>query len=126
MSIRQPASLYDRIGGDYTINAVVDSFYEKVLSDNFLKPFFEGICMNAQMSKMKIFLTVAFGGGSEGTIQHMRNAHAHLVEQGLNDDHIDHMINHMRAALEGIKVENGLVTEAIDVVDSYRDEVLGR
>ncbi len=119
-------SLYDRIGGDYTINAAVDSFYVRVLGDALLKPFFEGICMDAQMSKMKIFLKAAFGGISSETVGHMGSVHKELVEEGLSDRHIDHIIIHMRDALDEIGVARNLIIEAIKIVDSYRDDVLGR
>jgi len=119
-------SLFDRIGGEYTINNVVDPFYEKVLSDDLLNPFFEGVCMNSQMAKMKIFLKAAFGGVSSGTIKNMKKAHVHLVARGLSDKHIDRMIHHMKKSLMEVGVNSSLTQEAVDVVDSYRDEVLGR
>ncbi len=119
-------SLFERIGGEYTINNVVDPFYEKVLSDDLLSPFFEGVCMNSQMAKMRIFLKAAFGGVSPSTIKNMKKAHTHLVDRGLSDRHIDRMICHMRASLLEVGVSGDLAQEAVDVVDGYRDEVLGR
>jgi len=119
-------SLFDRIGGEYTINKVVDSFYSRVLGDELLSPFFEGVCMNTQMAKMRIFLKAAFGGVSSGTIKNMKKAHVHLVARGLSDKHIDRMIHHMRASLAEVGVSGDLTQEAVDVVDGYRDEVLGR
>ena len=49
-------SLYDRIGGAAAVEAAVDVFYDKVLSDYRINRFFEGIDMNAQAIKQKAFL----------------------------------------------------------------------
>ena len=119
-------TLYDRIGGEFAINAAVDSFYAKELSDQLLLPFFEGICMDVQMGKMKTFLTVAFDHGSEGTIANMRNAHAPLVERGLSDIHFDAILRHMAETLRELSVPDNLIAEVAGIVESYRDEVLNR
>lgn len=54
--------LYEQIGGQPAVDAAVDIFYRKVLSDDRISHFFEGVDMEAQIGKQKAFLTVAFGG----------------------------------------------------------------
>ena len=44
-------SLYDQIGGDAAVNAAVDIFYRKVLSDDRIKQFFDGVDMDRQPNK---------------------------------------------------------------------------
>ena len=45
------ASLYERLGGDAAVNAAVDIFYRKVLSDDRVNDFFDGVDMDAQITK---------------------------------------------------------------------------
>lgn len=44
------------------MEAATKVFCEKVLADDRIKHFFEGINMNRLQSKQKNFLTLAFGG----------------------------------------------------------------
>ena len=55
-------SLYQRIGGAPAVNAAVELFYAKVLSDNLLIPFFANMDMRQIKAHQRMFLTYAFGG----------------------------------------------------------------
>lgn len=123
---QQAKSLYERIGGDFAISAVVDGFYEKVLNDERINFFFENISMDAQIGKLKKFLKVAFGGQEIYTGKDMRKAHAPLVARGLNDSHVDALLEHMSATLREIGVKEDLIQEVIEIIESYRDDVLCR
>ena len=82
-------SLFDEIGGEGAVNAAVDIFYRKVLKDDRINRFFEGVDMDKQAAKQKAFLSVAFGGPNRYSGADMRRGHAHLVARGLNDSHFD-------------------------------------
>lgn len=56
------SSLYEQLGGQPAVDAAVDIFYRKVLSDDRISHFFEGVDMDRQIGKQKAFLTMAFGG----------------------------------------------------------------
>ncbi|MEP6961145.1 MAG: group 1 truncated hemoglobin, partial [Acidobacteriota bacterium] len=56
------ATLYEQIGGPAAVEAAVDAFYRKVLVDDRIARFFEGLDMDLQRAKQKAFLTMAFGG----------------------------------------------------------------
>ena len=43
-------SLFDRIGGEAAVNAAVDIFYRKVLADDRINQFFEGVDMDKQQA----------------------------------------------------------------------------
>ena len=55
-------SLYEKIGGEPAVNAAVDIFYRKVLSDYRINRFFDGVDMEKQAAKQKAFLTMALVG----------------------------------------------------------------
>jgi hemoglobin len=120
-------SLYERIGGEAAIAAAVDIFYDKVLADDRTRPYFEAIDMKTQIKKQRAFMTLAFGGPNEYRGRDLRVAHAGLVkDKGLSDVHFDAVAEHLKATLEELSVPAPLVAEALGIVASTRNEVLGR
>jgi hemoglobin len=119
-------SLYERIGGEGAVNAAVDVFYRKVLADDRINMFFEGVDMEKQAAKQKAFLTFAFGGPASYSGKDMREGHAHLVERGLNDSHFDAVMENLGATLTELGVPGDLIGEAAAIAESVRDDVLGR
>ena len=119
-------SLFDKIGGDAAVNAAVDIFYRKVLADDTVNRFFEGVDMEKQAQKQKAFLTMAFGGPHNYTGDDMRKGHAHLVAKGLNDSHFDAIMGHIGATLTELNVPGDLIAEAAAIAESTRNDVLGK
>lgn len=119
-------SLYDQIGGDAAVNAAVDIFYRKVLADDRINQFFEGVDMDRQAAKQKAFLTVAFGGPNNYSGKDMRDGHAHLVKRGLDDSHFDAVMENLGATLKELNVPDALIAQAAAIAESTRNDVLGR
>ena len=119
-------SLYEKIGGEAAVIAAVDIFYRKVLKDDRIKHFFDGIDMTRQSAKQKAFLTMAFGGPNKYTGEDMRKGHAHLVAKGLNDSHFDAVMENLGATLTELKVPGELIAQAAAIAESTRKDVLGR
>ncbi len=119
-------SVYDRIGGEAAVNAAVDIFYRKVLADERINSFFEGVDMEKQASKQKAFLTMALGGPNNYTGEDMRKGHAHLVARGLNDSHFDAVMENLGATLQELNVPADLIAEAAAIAESTRNDVLGK
>jgi len=119
-------SLFDRLGGEIAVMAAVERFYEKVLSDEVTKPFFDDLNMEKQVKKQMSFMAWAFGGPDEYKGRDLREAHAKLVDDGLSDVHFDAVAGHLKSTLEELDVHDELVTEVLNLVGAQRDEVLGR
>ena len=99
--------LFDLIGGRTNINAATEVFYDRVLQDDNLRPFFEGVDMAHLRSRQAMFISMLLGGRVY-TGKNIHDAHARSREQGLNQAHFDLFLKHFQAALEevGIKPEN--------------------
>ncbi|MDG4550574.1 MAG: group 1 truncated hemoglobin [Candidatus Contendobacter sp.] len=119
-------SLFDKLGGEAAIDAAVDLFYRKVLSDDSINHFFETTDMERQRAKQKAFLTMVFGGPNHYTGKDLRAAHAPLVAKGLNDAHFDAVARHLRATLEELGVTADQINEVMALAGSTRDDVLSR
>lgn len=121
------ASLYEQLGGEAAVNAAVDIFYKKVLADNRIKHFFDGVDMKKQISKQKAFLTMAFGGPNKYSGVGLRNAHKKLVsEKGLNGSHFEAVAQNLLETLKELKVPENLIKQVMDIAASTRNDVLGQ
>ena len=113
---------YQRLGG----KPAVDFFYDKVLKDESLRRFFDGVDMERQRRHQKMFMAMAFGGPAQYAGEGLRDAHAHLVAPGLDDSHFVAVGNHLRSTLHDLGVTNDLVAEVMAIVGSAKNEVLNR
>lgn len=120
------ASLYERIGGEAAVDAAVDIFYRKVLLDDRINQFFDNVDMEAQAAKQKSFLIMVFGGPNNYTFKDMREGHKHLVERGLDDSHVDTVIELLGATLKELGVADADIQEVAGIAESVRDDVLNR
>ena len=118
--------LFEKLGGAAAVNAAVDIFYRKVLSDDRISGFFDDVDMETQAAKQKAFLTMAFGGPVHYTGSDMRKGHAHLVARGLNDSHFDAVVEDLVAALQELNVPPDLIAQVGVVCESVRADVLGK
>jgi hemoglobin len=119
-------TLYARLGGADAMEAAVDIFYRKVLSDDRISRFFEDVDMERQAAKQKAFLTMVTGGPANYTGQDMRQGHKHLVAQGLNDSHVDAVIELIAETLSELGVNAADIAEVGAIANSVRDDVLNR
>lgn len=119
-------TLFDRIGGAPAVEAAVDVFYRRVLSDDHISSFFDDIDMEAQRAKQKAFLTMAFGGPNEYSGRDLRSAHARLVDNGLSDSHFDAVAGHLEGTLKELGVGAEEISEVMTIAGGTREDVLGR
>ena len=117
-------ALYDQLGGESAVNAAVDIFYRKVLTDDRISRFFDDVDMERQAAKQKAFLTYAFGGPNHYTGKDMRAAHAHLVKRGLNEEHFNAVAGHLKATLQELNAPANLIDEVMTIAASTHDDVL--
>ncbi len=124
---KKQLSLYDKLGGESAIDAVVSILYRKIIEDDELNGFFDGICVHYQQYKQKVFLSMVLGGPIQFSGKDLRKAHQRLVEdQGLSDAHFDGVLGHLRAALEEVDVSDDDIDQVIAVAEGTRNDVLSR
>lgn len=120
-------TVFDAIGGSKAIELAVDVFYMKVLADQRVQSFFEGINMDRQRRMQVHFLTFALGGPYKYNGRAMRLAHRRLVErQGLNDSHFDVILELLSGTLRELAVDERYIEQVAAKCESIRDDVLCR
>ena len=95
------ASLFDRLGGEPAISAVVDKFYEYMLVDPITKHFFETIDMKKQAERQKQFIILVTGGPNKYEGVDMKEAHAKIK---IDQKAFDETWNNLNKALGDFKV----------------------
>lgn len=120
------ATLYEQLGGAEAVSTAVEEFYRRMLSDDRVADFFDDTDMDRQIAKQTGFLTMVMGGPNNYTGKDMREGHKHLVEKGLNDTHVDIVIQHLGETLKGMGASDDQVAQVAAIANSVRDDVLNR
>lgn len=103
------SSIYDKIGGKQALAAVVEAFYQRVLADETLAPFFEDADMDAQRAHQTAFLAFALGGPNAYTGAGMKAAHDGL---GIQEQHFGAVAGHLQETL----VDAGVAAPELDAI----------
>lgn len=119
----QDKSLYDSIGGEAAVDAAVDVFYRKVLSDPSISHYFDTVDMDRQRAKQKAFLTYAFGGPNAYSGKDMRTAHARMK---LTEADFNAVMGHLGATLKELGVPDELIGKAAAIAMSVKNDVLNK
>jgi hemoglobin len=117
------SSLFERIGGKPAVEAAVDLFYRKVLSDERISHFFDSVDMDRQRAKQKAFLTMAFGGPHNYSGKDMRAAHAKMQ---LTEAHFDAVVENLAATLKELGVGDAEIGEVAAIAGSVKNDVLNK
>lgn len=118
-------NLYDLLSGDrHLLRSVTRSFYQQVLADELLAPYFAGVDMDRQSVMLAEFLAMAFGGPHAYAGRDLRSAHAQLT--GLTDAHFDRVVSLLASSLAAFGVGEGDVATVSAVAETVRDDVLNR
>jgi len=110
MSTSAGVSIYDAIGGQAALMAVVDDFYDRVLGDPDLVAYFAGTNMNRLKERQVQFFAAALGGPEPYTGVSMREAHR---GRGIGQQQFDLVAGHLVASLAAAGVPGGTITNIV-------------
>jgi hemoglobin len=101
-----PTSDYQRIGGGRAVSAVVDRFYEFVLADSQLAPFFVNTDMNRLKRHQVLLVSQVMGGPADYDGRSLREAHDGL---NISSDDFGRVVTHLVAALQEASVPDDVI-----------------
>ncbi|HEX3132875.1 MAG TPA: hypothetical protein VHX44_04745 [Planctomycetota bacterium] len=116
-------SLYQKLGGQAALSAVVDAFYVKVLADDRIKHYFADVNMEKQIRRQKAFLSAAFGGPVAWTGKDLRKAHADLK---LSEADFNAVAENLVSTLKDFKVKQELIDQVVAIALSVKNDVLNK
>ena len=114
-------SLYDKLGGFSFVRKLVSSFYDRLLDEDTLAPFFVDTDMSALVDHQTKFWATALGGPASYTPEQLRNIHKSM---GIKESHFDLVLELVEEILEDHDVEDEDVGTIIQAFEGYRAVVL--
>jgi hemoglobin len=114
-------SIYEKIGGEAALVAVVDDFYERVLADSELAAFFDGVNMSRLKGMQIEFFAAALGGPDEYRGRSMKDVHR---GRGIGAHHFDVVAKHLVGALRAAGVSEKSTKSIIGVVAPLASDVV--
>jgi len=102
-------TIFERYGGFATVRKVVSAFYDYVLEDEIMAPYFEGIDMRRQIDHQSKFISAVMGGPASYSDEHLQRVHARL---GIDHEAFTVMAELLREAME----DNDMAPPDVDAV----------
>ena len=121
MKATEPA-LYDRLGGESAINTLTKAFYDRVLADVELKPFFEHTSMDRLRVMQHEFLCAAL----DGPVTYSGKPLAYVHQgRGITAQHFAKFVQHFLDTLRDFGVSDEDAYEVISRLGTRANEVIG-
>ena len=121
MTDADEVNIYESIGGESALVAVVDDFYVRVLADPQLAGFFVGTNMPKLKGRQVEFFAAALGGPDFYQGAGMRQVHA---GRGISQADFDKVAFHLTAALSAAGVPAGTITQIAEAVMPLADDIV--
>ncbi len=115
-------TLYDRIGGEAAVSRLIDRFYERVLADPELAPFFASTSMDTLRRMQREFLGKALDGPQVYTGLSLAQAHS---GRGITLHHFSRFAQHMVDTLRELGLSETDVNDVIERINMYADDITG-
>jgi truncated hemoglobin YjbI len=116
-------TLLERMGGASAVIDAIEGLHDRMLADDTLTPFLEGIDADVWSAKQFDFLGRMLEA-SEYDAQRLRVSHQRLVDAGLGDAHFDRTMEYLREALVDAEVPADCLDEVIAAFESTRADIL--
>jgi hemoglobin len=120
--MEKPLTLFDRVGGEPGVKNLVRAFYDRVLKDSELAPFFEDASIDRLYRMQYEFFAAALGGPVTYSGLSVHKAHFGL---GIEKTHFCRFVNHLIDTLKAFQLTDQEIHTLISRVNTYADEVTG-
>jgi truncated hemoglobin YjbI len=114
-------TLLNKIGGEQTLQKAVDIFYDRLLQDMLLRPFFQRTNMTILKWHQLNLLTVAFGPPTDFDVASLiLTRHQALFDAGLAVQHLDLFVGHFVETFRQLELEPDHIYAAVQVLEELR------
>ncbi|KRX04177.1 Globin-like protein [Pseudocohnilembus persalinus] len=114
-------TIFERLGGQESINIAVDKFYDNLLINPQLSKYFKNTDMARQRKQQKCFLTEVFGGPQKYNGMNMYDAHKFL---NISKNDFDQTGLVLLNVLKDLGVQADLIQEIGDIWNSLEDQIV--
>lgn len=114
-------SLYEQLGGNAGVKTAVSVFYSRVLDDNDLSTWFEGVDLTRLRSHQRAFLSAALGGPDLFAGRDLAAAHEGLA---ITNEAYDAIVEHLASTLHDLGTPDTIVSGVRTRLEALRDQVV--
>jgi hemoglobin len=116
------STIFDEIGGQPAVTAVVDAFHQRVVADPELTSYFDSRDMARLKAHQRALVSVALGGtGEEYNGRMMHPAHSGL---SITNGAFDRVLDHLLAALADVGVPAASSAKILAILRPLRSDVV--
>lgn len=119
--LAQGQSLYDRLGGEKAISAVVDDFAGNVLADTRINKKFAESNPERLVTNLKAFMCMATGGPCKYAGLNMKDAHKHM---GVTDGEFGALVEDLVKTLDKFKVPEKEKNELLSALGGMKGDIV--
>ena len=119
--LAQGQSLYDRLGGEKAISAVVDDFAGNVLADTRINKKFAESNPERLVANLKAFMCMATGGPCKYAGLNMKDAHKHM---GVTDGEFGALVEDLIKTLDKFKVPEKEKNELLSALGGMKGDIV--
>ena len=114
-------TLFEGVGGEQTIRELIHEFYDRVIADPDLKPFFE----NTSIGKLRRMQREFFSAALDGPITHTGRPLSVHYGKDISKHHFVPYVGHLIDTLQYHGLNDQDVQDIIDRISTYADEIAG-
>ena len=115
-------TLFERVGGEQAIAKLIDEFYDRVLVDPELKPFFKDTSVDKLRRMQREFFSAALDGPITYTGRPLSHVHH---GRGITKHHLARYVDHLIETLRGRGINDQDVQDIISRISTYANEITG-
>ena len=115
-------TLFERVGGEQAIAELIHDFYDRVLADPELKPFFKHTSIDKLRRMQREFFSAALDGPIPYTGRPLNHVH---YGRGITKHHFALYVNHLLNTLRDCGINDQDVNDIIGRINTYADEITG-
>jgi hemoglobin len=113
--------MYATLGGRRVFEAAVEDFYRRVVGDEALRRYFDGIELGRLKAHQQSFLAMALGGPRAYVGRTMASTHATLA---ITDEAFDRVLDHLVGTLADLGVASELIRGSVSALLALRHDIV--
>ncbi len=120
--LEEQQTLYQRVGGEQAITELIHEFYDRVLADSELKPFFKDTSVDKLRRMQREFFSAALDGPVTYTGRPLSHVHH---GKGITKHHFARYVDHLIDTLRSRDITEEDVNDIIGRINTYANEITG-
>ena len=113
--------MYATLGGRQVFEAAVEEFYRRIVGDEALRRYFDGIDIKRLKAHQQSFLAMALGGPRAYVGRTMAAAHGGLA---ITDEAFDRVLDHLVGTLDDLGVDPPLIRRTVSSLLALRHDIV--